>query len=195
VSIIDKKTKRFLQMRWGKFQQLISGVIFYPFKAFNEKFQEHKVGTSVMSLLLVAFSLVLIVTFWRSSWSPFIVPWEGTVVNKEIRSSTAGPNQISNYVLKVERGEKETSDHIVGKQTYIDTTVNDKVHKPMFYQRVLRENESRSASHQLQAILFSFVGLLLFLFGLICGNSFIAIIFVSLFLHEPKKHKNRSKKK
>lgn len=141
-----------------------------------------------MGLLLVVYTIAILFFFWRLAWQPFFIPWEGALDRKETRiTPTGNTSPLETFLFKVKHGDGTISEHAVPRQVYLDISEGERVRKPFAYSRVLGVNQGRVANRQLQDLLYQFMGMLLFLFAQICGNSFIAVIYVSLFLHDPRK--------
>lgn len=135
-----------------------------------------------MLLLVVAFTSVAVIVFWRSLWGPTLLPAEGVIAAKSV--------DPSGYFVIVKHPDNRQSRQAVSEKFYTEISEGEKVVKPFLYSKLLRATEGREMAPQVQDLFILLVGILLFLFTAVCGNSFVAVLYVSLFLHEARKGKN-----
>lgn len=188
VGVIEIRTRKNLERQIAQFRRFLAAVLGYPLRALRDHFPVRPVGTVILGTLLVVYTLALVFFFWRLAWEPFLLPWEGTLDRKETRiTPTGNSTPLETFLFKVKNEAGSISEHAVPRQVYLDISEGERLRKPFAYSQILGINQGRTANRQLQDLLYQFMGLLLFLFAKICGNSFIAVIYVSLFLHDPRK--------
>ena len=146
-----------------------------------------------MGLLVLLFTLGVLSMFFRHVWKPVLLPWEGSVKAKDLRATKVGDADVATYILLVERAGGEKSEHAVPAAFYAEVKENDAVSKPFLYSKILRNGAGREAAVQLQDLFILAVSLILFAATALGGSSFIAVLYVSLFLHDPR-HDNRKKR-
>lgn len=144
-----------------------------------------------MQFLVLLFVLLTAVFFYNHAWRGTLLPWGGVVKAKDLRANQIGQNQIATYVLLVERADGKQSEHVVSSSVYAATNVGENVAKPFFYSKILRAGEGREAAVQLRDLFLFLVALLLFYLTAVFGGSFVAVLFVSLFLYDPRKGRKR----
>lgn len=190
-SPIEAKTKRQIERQFESFKGVCRGILFYPRKAWKEHFPHRPANTAVMALLIALFTLGALSLFFRHVWSPVVLPWEGTVRAMDMRRTRSGDADLPSYILLVERPDGRKTEHDVPAAFYAAVKMNDTVVKPFLYSRVMRGGAGREPAIQLRDLFILAVSILLFLLTACGGSSFIAVLYVSLFLHDPRRNKKK----
>jgi len=172
----------------------IKVITLYPIETVREKSEEFKGPVMILSLLLALYLIAVSIGYYKIGLSEYISGWEGKISYIEARIEKSGQAEIARTVVGVERraGDKsETIQYIMGPQQAAAMKKDMHVRKPFIYSETLFGSESVSFSVVLSDFLFFLMGLLIFLFALICGSSFLTIIFASVFMVRSKYAKNK----
>jgi len=172
----------------------IKVITLYPIETVREKNAEFKGPVMILSVLLAAYLIAVSIGYYKVGLSEFVSGWEGKISFIEASAEKTGQAETARTVIGVERkaGDKlETIRFVMGPQQAAAMKKDMPVRKPFLYSETLFGAESVSFSVILSDFLFLLMGLLIFLFALICGSSFLTIIFASVFMVRSKYAKNK----
>ena len=172
----------------------IKVITLYPIDTVREKSEEFKGPVMLLSVLLACYLIAVSIGYYKVGLSEYMSGWEGKISYIEVKNEKSVQGETARTIVGVDRqygDKKETIQYTVSSQQAVSMKKDMPVRKPFFYSETLFGSEGVSFSVALSDFLFFLMGLLIFLFALICGSSFITIIFSSVFMVRSKYAKNK----
>jgi len=190
---INKSISKYMAKRWSSMVSFIKVITLYPIDTVREKTAEFKSSTMILSLILGCYLVAVSAGYYKVALSEYIVGWEGKISYVEVKNEKTAQGEVANTVIGVEKSgdKKEIVQYVMGAQQAASMKKDMPVRKPFFYSETLFDKEGASFSVVLSDFLFLIMGILIYLFALICGSSFITIIFSSVFMVRSKYAKNK----
>lgn len=179
---------KILDKKFSNFVSFVKTVVSYPSDTIREKSSEFKGATLFLVLVLALFVVASLYGFYSLSLKHHVTTWSGKIAYVDLKPSKVVGEAASN-VIGVERQTGDTVEVVeysVSPLTASALKKDMKVRKPFFYTDMLFGDDGVSFSMLSADALFFIVGLLLLAFVIVCGSSFITIIFASIFMVRPK---------
>lgn len=185
MKVLDKKFSNFLSF--------LKTVVNYPLDTIREKRADFQGACAILGVLLAVFVISALTGFYQLSLRHHVTTWTGTILSIEARPSKIAGEAGSNIVTidRMVGDTREVFEFTVPPATAANLKKGMPARKMFFYTEVVFGDEGISFSTLSADILFLIIGLFLLAFVIVCGSSFITIIFASIFMVKskyPKKH-------